>query len=369
MESIKKFLGIRFEDQIKSRIKSCLRTFSELKTMYGVDAIYRTSDSEIVSEVSSDLGLHGVPKNRKTLRPLHEEPAIDILEPIWYSSRINDSIIYCNDDKERLEKEVKDTIAITGDGEWEKYFINRRMTKDCVTHKYVPYDETKAKGTKILFLDLNGKKYEFPKEGITRYLLNHELLELIYGFVLSLYRDHIFRMDDDTVKDHDDRNQYLGVDKDGHESFSIEEIKAAYGCNKGSKGTRWSEHYIDKFFTLELFHFMIDTLELEKELNCVIMGYFHSDVYNADMPGGEISGYMPAEFAIPYGKSIIKNYMKFIGIVANGRELVSAEKRKYVSPDESRNKKARVMSKSPGGKKNKTIKLKAKRKKTTKQQK
>ena len=155
MESIKKFLGIRFEDQIKSRIKSCLRTFSELKTMYGVDAIYRTGDSEFVSEVSSDLGLHGVPKNRKTLRPLYEDPAVDILEPIWYSSRINDSIIYCNDDSERLQT-------------------------NCVTHKYVHYDKTKAKGTQILFLDLNGKKYEFPKEGITRYLLNHELLELIY---------------------------------------------------------------------------------------------------------------------------------------------------------------------------------------------
>ena len=355
------FIKILSEYPIKSKIKSCLRTFSELKTMYGVEAIYRTSEREYFSEISSSIGLHGVSKNRKSLRPLYEDSKIDILEPIWYSSRLEDSINYCNDDKERLEKEIKDTINITGDDDWKKYFNNRSMTKDCVTYKYVPYDKSLYTKRKILFLDLNGKKVEFPDKGITRYLLNHELLELIYDFVLNFYKNRIFRMDEKDIDDDDDSNQYLIVDGIENESFSIEEIKAAYGCNKKSMGTRWSEHYIDKFFTLELFHLMIETLELEKNGDCVIMGYFHSDVYNVKSPGGRIDGYMPAEFAIPYGKSIVKNYMEFIGNVANGRNLVSPGE----SPSKKArvtSKKARVTSKSPGGKKNKTTKLKRNKK-------
>ena len=137
--------------------------------------------------------------------------------------------------------------------------------------------------------------------------------------------------------------QIIGVDKQQDQVFTIEEIKAAYGYNTG---LRASEHYIDKFFSIELFHLIIDVLELEKELNCVFMGYFHSDARSED------GGVLPAEFAIPYRNAINKNYMNFFGIVAKGRNLISNEDNQM-----SLNKKSTIS----GGKKTKRRLKKTKR--------
>ena len=338
--------------QLKTSIISNLKTFSELKSTYGVDSIYRTGESEFISELSGSLGLHGVPKNRKTLRLLEDSSTIDILEPIWYSSSIKDSIFYCNDKKEKLDEQKKyfvEQFGKAGEDAWDKF--NEKMINDCVTHKYIPYDETKVKHKKILFLDLNGEKDEDEKHRPI-YFLNHELIENIYKFIFSFYRHYLITVDDEL---------HLPVTKDQSKTFSIEDIKAAYGYDSG---TRWSEHYIDKFFTLELFHLMINVLNLQKELNCVIMGYFHGDVHSLDKPGGEINGYLSAEFAIPYLNSINKNYMEFAGIVAKGREIISSERKIKTA-------KSKSADKSPSQKKTtkkggKTTKKNGKKRKTTK---
>jgi hypothetical protein len=94
------------------------------------------------------------------------------------------------------------------------------------------------------------------------------------------------------------------------------------------------------------------------------MGYFHGDVHSLDKPGGEINGYLSAEFAIPYLNSINKNYMEFAGIVAKGREIISSERKIKTT-------KSKSADKSPSQKKTtkkggKTTKKNGKKRKTTK---
>ena len=102
-------------------------------------------------------------------------------------------------------------------------------------------------------------------------------------------------------------------------------------------------------------------------MNCVFMGYFHSDVNSTDIDNDmEITGFSPAEFAIPYMNSINKNYMDFIGPVALNRAVgppdeikIKLEKRKLINrkTESKSNKKL----KTEGGTKSRRWSMKYKR--------
>jgi hypothetical protein len=225
----------------------------------------------------------------KQLSEMYEENTIkdeDILEPIWYSTNIHDSIQYCN----------------------------RQGKINCETYKYIPYDKSLIKGKKLLFLDLTGKKIG------DKYILNVPLIKQIYNYILEKWRGTI--LDDNTnglIGDNDviinNEEKYMCVDNPCQNTFSINEIINAYGYNDG---TRDSEHYIDKFFTIELFHIIKD-LGIEEELNCVFMGYFESNILSRDT-------YLPAELAMPYKCAINKNYMYFDGLEVKDLRLVKKRK-------------------------------------------
>lgn len=288
-------------------------TFSQLKEKYGVEEMYRTTESIFISNTSNDLGLPGVPTSRYTTRPNDDYDSVekvDTLEPIWYSTKLQDSIHYCNSNKEIQDEQLKSYSYLNTN-------IYGPKITDCVSYKYIPFDKTLIKEKQILFLDLNGKKiavkYQDTNKIVFEYNLDIDLINEIYDYILSYYKNQFSLYNGE---------QIIGVDKQQEEVFTIEEIKAAYGYNTG---LRASEHYIDKFFSIELFHLIIDILKLEEELNCVFMGYFHSDVRSANEKGKYSGGVLPAEFAIPYRNAINKNYMNFFGIVARGRTLVSNE--------------------------------------------
>ena len=257
---------------LREEIISNLRTFSELSKKYGIKSIYRSKEAHFFSNKSKTI--EGIPRQRPSSRPEHsiDDPNIeDILEPVWYATSFEDSRVYC---KRKYENDVK-----------------------CNTYEYIPYDNSKIKNKKIVFLDLTGKKITW--NGI--HYLNIPLVNKIYDSILHYYKDFIYTTTETDKKD------FMYVDKKLDNDFSIDEIKQAYGYKTG---TRSSELYIDRFFTSELFH-TIEWLNIEKELDCIIAGYYHHDIMTIEGPGN----YLPAEFAITYKAAINPNYMEFMGKV------------------------------------------------------
>ena len=301
---------------LKQEIIQRLKPFSQLKQTYHLQgSLYRTGAIDYFSEKAKKYNLAGVPINRITTRPLDdEEPAHeDILEPIWFSSRIKDSIGYCNREREEYEKKKKMYERMKID------VSDLKVPPMCETYEYIPYDVSIGeKKQKLLFLDLNSgetwpQKDEEGKE-FTMYHLDQPFMQKIYGAILEKYKESI-------IDNGDGEGKYMCVDNPCENTFTINEIIAAYGFY----GFRSSEQYIDRFVTLELFHLMKE-LNIEKELNCVIMGYFHGDVfsgeYNDDPAKVELGGFLPAEFAIPYKGVVNKHYMKYIGPVGKPGALV-----------------------------------------------
>ena len=319
-----------FGNDLKQNIKQRLKIFSQLKTKYGIDAVYRTGEVEYFSQTAKRFRIEGLPKSRPTAALTENdedntEKDEDILEPIWYSTAIENSIIYCN------------RYAAT--------------TSKCETYKYIPYDNSLVKSKKLLFLDLtNIMVYKAQRDdGKTQqiYNLNEEFMRQIYDNILEKWADQFFY-------DDDDKSENLCVDNPCMNTFTIDEIRSAYGY---FNGIRNSEGSIDKFFTIELFR-IIKELEIEKELDCIFMGYFHAHVdsggFEEDMmkEGGV---QFPAEFAIPYKCAINKNYMSFEGVKAKDGVILKEDdsngldkKRKF------------------GSGRRKTIKTKTKNKKRTK---
>ena len=311
-----------FTSSLKTNIKKKLKTFSELKSLYGIDAIYRTGESMYFSEKSKKLNLEGVPKSRPTLKLSEKwientKKDEDIYEPIWYATTLQDSMVYCN----------------------RNY---NQIPKPCESYKYIPYDKSLVKEKKLLFLDLTGKKISTFNDDSTGektdiYTLDETLIQQIYDAILKKWDNDIFETDENGKKE-----KYLCVDNPCNNLFTINEILDAYGYYGGY---RKSEHYIDKFFTIELFY-LIKEMGIEEELNCIFMGYFESNIIGGHIENNTITyeeGVMAAEFAMPYYCAINKNYMYFDGIEAIDKVIVS-KKRKLIGG--RKNRKSRKSRKS-----------------------
>ena len=176
--------------------------------------------------------------------------------------------------------------------------------------------------TKLVFLDLtdfseneeNGVSVINREEYIIKYGLFQPLMTQIYNYIFEKYRDYIIRYEDGSM--------FMCVDNPCKNTPTIEEITSAYG---GYYGFRNSEESIDRFVTMELFQIIKD-LNIEKEQNCIVMGYFHADVIVGDIdedkktPVLEEEGYFPAEFAIKYGYSINKNCIEFKGEIPSEKK-------------------------------------------------
>lgn len=157
---------------------------------------------------------------------------------------------------------------------------------NCITWRYTPKQNTDV--TRYLFLDLTGEllRYEnntwVTTSGLRKYILNNPLIKLIYDKIAET------------------RGQLST------------EILSAYGYNTE---VRHSVLNNDRFFSLELFR-LIQELNIEAELNCVFLGYFHGLVKQQYSPTPGDS-WMPAddlrkaqaltckspEFSIPYEKA------------------------------------------------------------------
>ena len=277
---------------IKSKIKSKLKTFSELKKKYGIDAIYRTSK---IHRFSKKSALEGVPTSRKTNRPDSDYNAVvDGLQPIWFTPTITASIMYCNDNQPSDEDRIK----------------------NCITYKYIPRDYSLIKKKKLLFLDLTGPKTSlFGKT----YKLDKDLIQPIYDEILNDHENDIFT---------EDHVKQIIIDNDEY-SVPLKKLKDAYGYDNGN---RVSSHTVDEFFTLEMFHLLVDEYELEKVFDCVFMGYFHAEASFVEESGFD------SEFAIPHRNSINKNYIDFAGVAARGRTLVSTKEKRSRSRSQSKRK-------------------------------
>ena len=308
------------KNDLKTNIKNRLKTFEQLKTEYKFEgSIYRTAESEFFSEKSEKFCIYGVPKSRPSTRLLNyhsTKPTEDISEPIWFSTTIHDSIQYCNKKSD--------------------------PTSPCETYEYKPYKITEKVHNKpqkkIVFLDLNGTQIIDPNDLTKiRYKLDESLMKMIYNKILQDYQDHFIEDEDNPVN-----GKFMAIDNDCDYVYTLIEILSAYGYYEGYRN---SEHYIDKFFTYELFS-IIDELEIESNMDCIFMGYFHSNVLTAELIGNELhpSGYLPAEFAIPYKRAINKHCMEHLGLALKGLEIV-------VKSEKNKKRKHLNISKGKGGKK------------------
>ena len=279
--------------ELKKEIKANLRTFSELKKKYGIENMYRSSAEKYFSTKSRKT-IQGMPTQRYTKRPQEyesEENTEDILEPIWYSTSIHASRVYC--------RKLRQANNLLG---------------QCSTYKYTPYDNSLVKNKKLYFLDLTGvlaKDYNITRNV---YHLNNKLTKYIYDLIFQKYSENI-------LDDGDNYGKYMPIDNKIEQVYSIDEIKKAYGY---SDGLRSSDMSIDRFFTLELFH-LIDELQIENELDCEILGYYHDNIVDEDNDGS----FLPAEFSLSYKNSINKNYMSFDGLINQTTPIVG-EKRKNI---------------------------------------
>jgi len=202
-----------------------------------------------------------------------------------------------------------------------------RGKPDCATYVYTPLDASLIKKTKLVFLDLTDfsgvvkNLLDDNGKNIKVYTLFQPLMAQIYNYIFEKYRDHIV---------YDGNEKYMCVDNPCNSTFTIEEIISAYG---GYYGFRNSEGDIDRFLTMELFQIIKD-LNIEKEQNCIVMGYYHADLIRGDIdevdkktPFIYEDAYFSAEFTIKYGYSINKNCIVFKGEMPSGKgELKGGKK-------------------------------------------
>jgi len=351
--------GFFFGYDLKSELKKRLKPFSKMKAKYGIDAIYRTGKIKRFSKTSQDLGLSGVPTSRRSTRPLDEidvrgtKNRVDIRQPIWYAPELEVSSGYCYEEIERWEQMQK--MFEKHGTPIEEFSKKNPRPADCGTYQYVPRDTSRVKGKRLLFLDITGKADPVMADGKKIYTLDENLMLEIFKVILEKYKN-------DIITDSDDE-PYMCVNSPCKDTFTIKEILTSY-CK-----SRSSELDIDTFFTLELFH-IIKELKIEKELDFVFMGYFHGNVFSTELGEDEITGHMPAEFAIPYGNSINKNYMDFTGQVDPSRKKKQSEtttgKRKKDDDDHHI---SSASKKLKGGKSSKRTKNKRHNKKTIRNEK
>ena len=328
--------------EIKLEIIKNLKTFSELKTKYNINAIYRTGELEFFSEKSKKLNLEGVPKSRPSVRMVsNEDPKQyeDILEPYWYGTTLEYVIQYCNEMVPRNSSVSK---------------------RECESYKYMPYDKSLQKQKKLLFLDLTGNSHTgisifYYDLYVHSYKLNIKLIDNICKYIIIKWKDDIFLVykeketdeeelipltdmypesqlfSDDTIQAIMNDNYSMCIDRKCDGWYDLREILSGYGYNGGFRKSRYG---IDRFFTLELFH-LIKDLDLENELDFIFMGYYHHYIVNGDYDQNNTTKYknsiMPSEFTIPYKCAINKNYISFEGKAAKGREIInkSSTKRKW----------------------------------------
>ena len=151
-------------------------------------------------------------------------------------------------------------------------------------------------------------------------------MKMIYNKILQDYDDYFIEDEDNPVN-----GKFMAIDNACDNVYTQMEILSAYGYFEGYRN---SEHNIDKFFTYELFS-IIEDLAIESNMDCIFMGYFHSNVLTAELNGNELdpSGYLPAEFAIPYKRAINKHCMDHLGLVGEALNIVTKsktnKKRKY----------------------------------------
>lgn len=311
---------------LKSELIKHLKPFSQIKAEYGIDSIYRTGEIDRFSETSQRFGLSGVPTSRPSTRPLDETGEdganikVDTLQPIWYAAKLEDSVKYCYKDIENWERMQK-MFESTGTT-LEKYSKMFPKPVKCGTYQYVPGDISIEKKKKLLFLDITGKVDSDMADGEKIYTLDEDLMREIFKIILEKYKN-------DIVTDSDDE-PYMCVNSPCKDTFTIKEILTSY-CK-----SRSSDLSIDTFFTLELFH-IIQELNIEEEFGCVFMGYFHGDVISTELGEDEITGHMPAEFAIPYRNSINKNYIDFLGPIKLGGKSSKRMKNKQHNKKTIRN--------------------------------
>lgn len=277
-------------NKIENLIKDKLKTFSELKQKYHFESIFRTTQNKYFSKKTK---LDCIPLARMSRRPLDYpdnvdsdkiKPHIDIFEPIWYSTRLHDSTVYKNKDLHNweIDKNLHELMKLPFN--IPKPLSHEIEDKTC---EYIPLDVTSS-NKKLLFLDLTGEKDD------EYYYIDKRLINVIYEYILKINEYYI-------------EKDEIFVDNTYDNIFPISEVKSAYGYNTGLRN---SERDIDRFFTLELFH-IIDNIFKEKYKESVFMGYFHAHVLSSDEKEFDIiNGHLPAEFTIPYGKSINKNYFK-----------------------------------------------------------
>ena len=128
----------------------------------------------------------------------------------------------------------------------------------------------------IMFLNLNDKQKEKR--------LNNELIESINNKILS-------------------KPEYL---------YTVDPqlFRSAY------QNGRFSTYQMDRIFTIELFK-IVEELNIERELNCIFMGYYHNDTYKIDptkMKEYRLPDIIPAEYTIRM-KYINEEFMSHEGVV------------------------------------------------------
>ena len=278
-----------------------LKTYSEIKEEYNFgNVIYRTGRTEQFSKNANEFGLPGVTKARISEHPINddENPKEEINEPVWFTPYLEVAEGYCYKELQEWEKTKELYKEMNKNEEFIKKFPK---PSNCETYSYSPNDMRRQK--KLLFLDLTGIKTDIDG----RFFLDGKFMKKIYDVILQKHTDSIHIDEDDPT---DKEKRWMCVDNPCNNPFTIKEIRDAYGY---IHGLRDSEMYIDRFFTVELFK-LLKELHIEKIHNCIIMGYFHGNIY---MNEYDINSFFPAEFTIQQRHIVNKFRINHIGLVTN----------------------------------------------------
>jgi len=325
------FINSIFTNQLglKTDIIKKLKTYSEIKHKYALgDVIYRTGRIEHFSQNANKFGLHGVTKARISEHPINDDeiPKEEIIEPVWFTPYLEVAKGYCYNELNNWEKnqELYKKLNMS-DEEFIKIFPK---PSDCETYSYVPNDMRRDK--KLLFLDLTGT----PTDEVGRFFLDGMLMKKIYDVILQKHIDSIHDDDEDPSNK---EKRWMCVDNPCNNPFTIKEIRDAYGYEHG---LRDSEMYIDRFFTVELFT-LLKELRIEEENNCIIMGYFHGDIFTGTYENRkyDIDGFFPAEFTIQQRHIVNKFRIKHIGLVTSQQ---TRKRKRSVGSDQSSSKSIKV---------------------------
>ena len=269
---------------LKDEIKKRMKPFSQLKEEDGIEAIYRRSEKMRFSK-NNPLGF---PTQRFDASEDKHKVLIDA--PVWFSPRIETTAIYCTRDNEGL-KRIHNFLY--GDNKKKKF-----NEVECATYKYIPSDFSKIHTKKLLFLDLTGIRVPYKNA----YKLDNKFIRAIYNYILENILER-----EGQINDADDPVIYSYIIDDTTER---DDFLNAYGYDDGYRD---SEQVADNIFTVALLQ-IIEELKICEEMDCVYMGYYHSDVLNGP------DSFFPSEFAIPYKITINPNNMQFCGMVIDNKK-------------------------------------------------